>query len=106
MSVAIDQTLVRRIAALARLDLSDDEVRLYAGQLTNILAYIKQIELLDTNGVEPLAHAVPLTDVLREDRTRPSLTAQQVLANAPDTQCDCFHVPAIFDSCMESEIDS
>ena len=106
MNVDIDQALVRRIAGLARLDLRDREVQLFADQLTNILAYIKQIESLDTDGVEPLAHAVPLTDVLREDQARPGLTPTQALANAPHTQRDCFCVPAILEPRGESGIDS
>ena len=97
MSAPIDADAVRRIAKLARLNLSDDEVRLFAGQLANILDYIKQIESLDTEGVEPLAHALPVTDVLRADEAREGLSTGQALANAPQTQRDCFCVPAIID---------
>ena len=97
MSALIDEAEVRRIAKLARLKVSDDEVRLFAGQLAEILDYVKQIESLDTDGVEPLAHALPVTDVLREDEPRESLSQRQVLANAPETQRDYFRVPTVVD---------
>jgi aspartyl-tRNA(Asn)/glutamyl-tRNA(Gln) amidotransferase subunit C len=66
MPPVIDQAEVRRIARLARLKLSEQEVRLFTGQLARILEYVKQIESLNTTGVEPLAHALPVTNVLRE----------------------------------------
>jgi aspartyl-tRNA(Asn)/glutamyl-tRNA(Gln) amidotransferase subunit C len=97
MSALIDEAEVRRIAKLARLKLSDDEVRLFAGQLAEILDYVKQIELLDTDGVEPLAHALPVTDVLREDEPHESLSQRQALANAPETQRGYFRVPTVID---------
>jgi aspartyl-tRNA(Asn)/glutamyl-tRNA(Gln) amidotransferase subunit C len=97
MSVPIDEPEVRRIARLARLNLNDDEVRLLAGQLGNILEYFRQIESLDTAGVEPLAHVADVTDVLREDEPREGLSRQQALANAPRTHADCFRVPAVID---------
>jgi aspartyl-tRNA(Asn)/glutamyl-tRNA(Gln) amidotransferase subunit C len=62
MSALIDESEVRRIAKLARLNLCDDEVRLFAGQLANILDYVRQIEALDTKGVEPTAHAAGMTN--------------------------------------------
>ena len=91
MSAEIDEAQVRRIAKLSRLNLSDDEVRLFAGQLAGILEYVKLIESLDTAGVEPLAH------VLREDEPRGSFTSDQALANAPEQERDCFRVPAVLD---------
>lgn len=97
MSGVIDEGEVRRIAKLSRLNLSDEEVRLFTGQLARILDYVKQIESLDTQGVEPLAHALPVTDVLREDEPREGITSEQALANAPETQGDCFRVPAVLD---------
>jgi len=97
MSALIDEAQVRRIAKLARLSLSDDEVRLFAGQLAHILEYVRQIESLDTEGVEPLAHAGGVTHVLREDEPRDGLSHQQALANAPETHGDCFRVPPVID---------
>lgn len=97
MSAEIDEAQVRRIAKLSRLNLSDDEVRLFAGQLADILAYVKLIESLDTTGVEPLAHALPVANVLREDEPRPGFTNDQALANAPDRERGWFRVPAVLD---------
>ncbi len=97
MAALIDEAQVRRIAKLARLNLSDEEVRLFAGQLANILDYVRQIESLDTEGVEPLAHPADVTDVLREDEPCEGLSARQALANAPETHSDCFRVPAVID---------
>jgi aspartyl-tRNA(Asn)/glutamyl-tRNA(Gln) amidotransferase subunit C len=97
MSALIDESEVRRIAKLARLNLCDDEVRLFAGQLANILDYVRQIEALDTKGVEPTAPATGMTNVLREDEPRDGLSHQQALANAPETQEGCFRVPAVID---------
>ena len=97
MSAAIDEAQVRHIAKLSRLNLTDDEVRLFAGQLAKILDYVKQIESLDTAGVEPLAHALPVTNVLRDDQPRESFSNQQALANAPETERGCFRVPAVLD---------
>lgn len=102
MSALIDEAEVRRIARLARLKLSDEEVQLFGAQLAEILDYVKQIESLDTNGVGPLVHALPMTDVLREDEPRDCLSQQQALANAPETQDGCFRVPAVIDKPAES----
>lgn len=97
MPAVIDDAEVRRIAKLARLKLSDDEVRLFTRQLAQILDYVRQIEALNTAGVEPLAHALPLTNVLREDEPREGLTRDQALANAPEAERGCFRVPAVLD---------
>ncbi len=95
MPPATDEAEVRRIARLARLNLSDAEVRLFTGQLAQILDYVKQIESLNTAGVEPLAHALPVANVLREDEPHNGLTSNQALANAPSVERDCFRVPAV-----------
>ena len=97
MSVVIDEAQVRRVAKLARLKLSDEEVRLFAGQLAKILDYVKQVESLDTEGTEPLAHALPVTDVLREDEPHAGLSKAQALSNAPDTEQGFFRVPPVLD---------
>ena len=79
------------------LRLSDEEVRLFTGQLARILDYVRQIESLDTEGTEPLAHALPVTDVLREDEPHEGLSEEQALSNAPDTQHGFFRVPPVLD---------
>ena len=97
MSAMIDADRVRHIAKLARLNLSDEEVRLFSDQLASILDYMKQIERLDTEGVEPLVHALPVTNVTRADEPRRGLSGEQALANAPETEKGCFRVPAVLD---------
>ncbi len=93
----IDEAQVRHIAKLARLNLSDDEVRLFAVQLGSILDYVRQLEEVNVEGVEPLAHPLPITDIFREDEPHEPFTPEQALANAPDRQGQFFRVPAVLD---------
>lgn len=95
MSNAIDADRVRRIAHLARLNLADDEVTLFSEQLSHILDYVEQLDSLDTANVEPLAHSLPLTDVLRDDVPSNGLTREQATANAPATRDGFFSVPPV-----------
>lgn len=97
MAGAIDEAQVRHIAKLARLDLSEEEVRLFAGQLGDIVEYVKQLESVDTEGVEPMAHARPVTDVFRADVPGSSFNPEQALANAPQREGNFFKVPAVLD---------
>ena len=86
----------RHVAKLARLELDEDKLRRFAGQIEHILEYVDQIARLDTSGVEPMAHALPqLHNVLREDEVGPSLPLEQVLANAPQTDGPFFKVPTV-----------
>ena len=97
MKSPLDEFGVRKVARLARLHLSDEEARLFAGQLSEILGYMDQLRELDTEGVEPLVNPLALHDVLRDDVPRPGLTTEQALANAPDQTDGHFRVPAVFD---------
>ena len=91
----IDQ--VKKVAKLARLDLSDAELGVMATQLSAILGYVDQLQELNTDNVEPLAHPLPLQNVFRPDEVRPSLPVADVLRNAPSRLGDFFAVPAILD---------
>ena len=91
--ISIDDT--RHVAKLARLALDEARLTKFTGQLQNILKYVDKIAHLDTTGVEPMAHALPLHNVLREDVVEPSLTIEEVLRNAPDTDDRFFKVPKI-----------
>ena len=91
----IDAAQVRHIARLSRLKLSDEEIRLFSKQLAEILAYMRQLERVETEGVEPMAHPFPLTNVLRDDQPHETFTAEQALANAPERAGDFFKVPKI-----------
>ncbi len=88
---------VRNIAELAKLDLTDDEVALYAGQLSNILGYFERLQQLDTSHVSPTASVLPLKNVLRPDVAATPLTPEQVVANAPDAEDNQFRVSAVLD---------
>ena len=94
----IDETQVRHIAKLARLHLSDAEVRLFAHQLGDILDYVRQLQTVDTTGVEPLAHALPLTNVLRPDAPHRTFDTATALRNAPAREGPFFRVPPVLDT--------
>jgi len=91
----ITPELVKHVSKLARLSLSDEKLSKLAGQLEHILEYVNKIQRLDTEGVEPMAHALPLHNVLREDAVGPSLSIEQVLQNAPDADGRFFKVPKV-----------
>lgn len=88
---------VRWVAHLARLELSTAELAALTPQMAAIVAYVDQLGQLDTSGVEPLAHALPLSNVFREDEVCPSLPVAEALANAPRKLGDCYAVPAVLD---------
>lgn len=94
----MDIEQVRKVARLARLDLSDGDLAIMARQLTDILGYVDQLRELDTTGVEPMAHPLPLQNVFRADEPRPSLTVDAALRNAPNRSGDFFAVPAVLDA--------
>jgi aspartyl-tRNA(Asn)/glutamyl-tRNA(Gln) amidotransferase subunit C len=93
--LTIDQ--VRWVAHLARLELSEAELPVMARHLGAILDYVSQLQQVNTEGVEPLAHALDVHNVFREDEPAPSLTVDAALANAPDRRGDFFGVPAVLD---------
>ncbi len=86
---------VRKVAKLARLAIPDEQLPRFTEQLESILEYVDQLKQVDVSGVEPMAHAVRLTNVLRDDVVQPALTPAQVLANAPDTDGPFFKVPKV-----------
>ena len=92
-NISLDQ--VRHVAKLARLALREDQLVKYAPQLGAILQYIEQINKIDKTGVEPMAHALPLHNILREDVVERSLPLEKVLKNAPETDGPFFKVPKI-----------
>jgi aspartyl-tRNA(Asn)/glutamyl-tRNA(Gln) amidotransferase subunit C len=87
---------VERIAALAHLELTDEEKHLFTKQLADILSYAEQLQAIDTSGVPATAH-VDVAQRDREDEPRPSLTVEDALANAPDAAADAglFRVPRV-----------
>ena len=95
MSDAIDVELVRHIGKLSRIELSDEQVEVFRRQLAGILEYFGKLQELDTAGVEPMAHAVEIHNVLAEDAVGESLSPDQALANAPQRDSDFFKVPKV-----------
>jgi len=88
---------VDHVARLARLELSAADKERMRGELDGILSYIDKLRALDTRDVEPTSHAVPVTNVMRDDVERPSLPQEDMLANAPDRHRDMFRVPRIIE---------
>ena len=86
---------VAHLARLARLDVTDDELDMFAGQLDVILSSIARIGEVAADDIEPTSHAVPLQNVLRPDQVAPSLDRQAVLSSAPAVEDDRFRVPQI-----------
>ncbi|HPF40318.1 MAG TPA: Asp-tRNA(Asn)/Glu-tRNA(Gln) amidotransferase subunit GatC [Phycisphaerae bacterium] len=93
----IDEQQVRHIAHLSRLDLSDAEISQYGRQLGDILAYVETLNEVETDGVEPTAHAMPISNVFRADETGESLGVDKALQNAPDKAPPYFKVPKVLD---------
>ena len=93
----ISLTDVEHVARLARLALSDADKERMRRELDGILSYIDKLRALDTEGVEPTSHAVPMTNVMREDAPRPSFPPTDMLANAPDRSGEFFRVPKIIE---------
>ena len=93
----MDIEQVRKVARLARLDLSDADLQQFAHQLTAILDYVDQIKGLNTEGVEPMAHPLPVQNVFRPDEVQTSLPVDEALANAPQRLGDFFGVPAVLE---------
>lgn len=95
MSITIAD--VEYVARLARLELTEEEKTLFAGQMGAILGYVEKLKGLDTEGVLPTSHAVPMENSFREDQTAPSLGVQKALANAPDRAESFYRVPRVIE---------
>jgi aspartyl-tRNA(Asn)/glutamyl-tRNA(Gln) amidotransferase subunit C len=91
----ISRAEVEHIANLARLELAEDEIEQLQTDLSQILEYVDQLNEVDTTGVLPTAHVVAQEDVLRQDVARHSLSTEEVLANAPETEEGYFRVHAV-----------
>lgn len=94
MSAAFD---VRYTAQLARLDLREEEIAKFQAQISQVLAYVEKLELVDVSGVEPTAHANAVFNVFREDAARDWFTPEQALANAPRSANQLFVVPKVIE---------
>jgi aspartyl-tRNA(Asn)/glutamyl-tRNA(Gln) amidotransferase subunit C len=86
---------VEKVSLLSRLRLSDAELDALTDQLGQVLTYVEQLAELSTDGVEPMAHALDVANVLVDDVARPSLPRDAALANAPNRDDACYLVPAV-----------
>jgi aspartyl-tRNA(Asn)/glutamyl-tRNA(Gln) amidotransferase subunit C len=93
--MAISRQEVQKVSLLARLLLSEPELKKMTAQLGQILDYMDLLGEVDTEAVEPMAHALPVADVFREDTPEPSLDRRQALAGAPHADEECYRVPAM-----------
>ena len=89
----ITDKLVAYVAELAHLKLDGEQRAQAAADLARMIGYVDKLSELDTEGVEPMSHAFPVTNVFREDEVRESMAREQVLANAPAAKDGCFLVP-------------
>lgn len=93
MSLSRDD--VEKVALLSRLRLSEDEIETMTAQLGRIVEYVEQLGELDTDDVQPMAHAVELSNVFVPDAVAASLPRDDALANAPKRDDECYRVPAV-----------
>jgi aspartyl-tRNA(Asn)/glutamyl-tRNA(Gln) amidotransferase subunit C len=89
----IDRDTILHIARLSRLQLSEQELQSFGQNLGDILTYVEQLNELDTTGIEPASHALPIFNVVRPDMIEHTLDEAGVFANAPDREDDFFRVP-------------
>ncbi len=88
---------IEKVARLARLELSEEEKKTLGNQLEQILTYMEQLNHIDTAGVEPTSHAIPIQNAFREDEVRPSYGREDVLGIAPEEEDGHFKVPRIIE---------
>jgi aspartyl-tRNA(Asn)/glutamyl-tRNA(Gln) amidotransferase subunit C len=88
---------VEHVAKLARLALSTQEVETFTGQMDAILAYVEKLNELNTDGIVPTSHAVPVENAFREDTVQPSIGVESALKNAPQRSEEFFRVPQVIE---------
>ena len=93
--MSISRAEVEKIALLGRLLLSEEELGRMTVQLGDILGYMDLLREVDTDQVEPMAHALDIANAFRDDVARPSLDREQALATAPHRDAECYLVPAV-----------
>jgi aspartyl-tRNA(Asn)/glutamyl-tRNA(Gln) amidotransferase subunit C len=93
--MSISRAEVEKVALLARLQLSEAEVETMTDQLAQIVGYVDQLAEVDTEGVEPMAHAIEMANVFKDDRVAPSLPREEALAGAPHHDGRGYLVPAV-----------
>lgn len=95
--MSISREDVVHVARLARLELSEDEIKQFTVQLSDIIDHAARIQALDTEGIEPTAHPLPLSNILRDDEPGPTLDREVFLSQAPACEDGYVKVPRILD---------
>ena len=95
MKISKDQ--VEYVANLANLELNDEEKEIFTRQLDSILSYMDKLNQLDTVHVDPTSHVLPIKNIFRQDKVKPSLPIEEALANAPDRKNGFFRVPRVIE---------
>lgn len=95
MSAQLTREDVTKVALLARLELTENELDTYTGQLAAVIDHAADVAALDLADIEPMAHPMPLVNVLRDDVVRPGVDRDEVLSQAPSVEDRRFRVPAI-----------
>ena len=93
MKITKEQVLY--VAHLARLDLAEESIEKFAGQIDEILGYIEKLNQVDTTNIKPTSHAISLTNAFREDKEREPIERELALANAPEKEDGSFIVPKV-----------
>jgi len=93
----IQRIEVEQVARLARLALQDDELEALTEQMDQLLAYVEKLNELDTEGIIPTAHAVPMENAFRADEIKSSIGIEKALSNAPQREKSCFVVPKVIE---------
>ncbi|MGO9614300.1 MAG: Asp-tRNA(Asn)/Glu-tRNA(Gln) amidotransferase subunit GatC [Dissulfurispiraceae bacterium] len=95
MKITSEET--KHIAQLSKLSLSEEEIDIFSNQLSTIMEYMEQLNGLNTGGIDPTSHVIPLQNVMRDDELVPSLQQDDALKNAPDTSRRFYRVPRIIE---------
>ena len=93
----IDTKQIEQIANLSRIKLADDEIDIFRKQLTDILGYIEKLNELDTDNVQPMAHATSIKNIFREDQQKSSFPRQEILELSPSSANGFFKVPKVLE---------
>lgn len=95
--MSVSEKEVRYVANLARLQLSEEDVKNLAGDMNKILGYMDLLNEIDTSNVAPLEHVIEMDSRLRTDVEKPTITHEEALKNAPDADSDYFRVPKVIE---------
>lgn len=95
--MALSRDEVLKVALLGRLKLAEAELEKFTAQLNQIVGYVEQLQQLDTEEVEPMAHPLPINSVFRADEMKESIGVEKALANAPKRDTEFYLVPPVLD---------